>query len=227
MQAWNYDFFWSTLIGHDEFASGRATWATPSMRPAGWIAVIRSTARTKQRKIVLSFDPWEKLGAKDRGELIRRFEAHYRTSCEAHPFGVNMTGVYVTLVSRLHRPVWLDMLLLAAGTDQHASRAGERLRRLDPAIFRRTGESDVPVVMITMTSYGPTAQSSDLRGIASSSIRIPGVREPLRDARQEVLFCSAANFNLFVETSSPPFSRLVFRAVDPLEPVVEKYGRRM
>ena len=66
---------------------------------------------------MLRFDPWQAGGIKDKKVLTRRFEEHYRAKCELHPYGVNMTGIYTTLISGFIGLFGWDMLLLAAGTD--------------------------------------------------------------------------------------------------------------
>ena len=77
MQAWNYDFFWSTLIGHDEFGQWQSDMGHAEYAAGGVDRRDTIYSPYKTAEDVLSFDPWEKLGAKDRGELIRRFETHY------------------------------------------------------------------------------------------------------------------------------------------------------
>ena len=228
MQAWNYDFFWSTLIGHDEFGQWQSDMGHAEYAAGGVDRRDTIYSPYKTPEDVLTFDPWEKLGAKDRGELIRRFEAHYRASCEAHPFGVNMTGVYVTLVSGFIGLFGWDMLLLAAGTDQQ--RFGELANRYACWIqqyFDALAESDVPVVMIHddfVWAGGPIFRPAWYRKFI-----IPHYREyvaPLRDAGKKVLFCSDGNFDVFVDDIvAAGFHGLVFEPLTRLEPVVEKYGQ--
>ncbi len=228
MRAWNYDFFWNTLIGHDEFGAwqtdmGHAEYAAGGVDRRDTIFSPYKTAED-----VLNFVPWDKLGPKDPGELIRRFEAHYQASCEAQPFGVNMTGVYVTLVSGFIGLFGWDMLLLAAGADQQ--RFGELANRYASWIqqyFNALAESSVPVVMIHddfVWAQGPIFRPAWYRKYIT-----PHYREyvtPLRDAGKKVMFCSDGNFDVFVDDIvAAGFHGLVFEPLTQLRPVVEKYGQ--
>jgi hypothetical protein len=149
MRRWNYDFFWSVLIeaaefgthatdmGHAEYAAGGVDRREPGDCPY------------KNPQQVLNFDPWETLGSKNKAELIQRFEAHYRTNCSRTPFGVNMTGIYVTLISGFIALFGWDMLLQAAGTDlQRFGDLAYRYAAWMQQYFDALAETDVPVVMV-------------------------------------------------------------------------------
>ncbi len=193
-------------------------WATPSTRPGGVIVAITIYSPYKTVEEVLSFDPWEKLGPKDRRELIRRFEAHYRANCEAHDFGVNMTGVYVTLISGFIGLFGWDMLLLAAGTDPRRFGAlANRYASWIQQYFDALAESNVPVVMIHddfVWASGPFMRPAWYREFV-----IPNYRKfvaPLREAGKKVMFCSDGNFDLFVDDIvAAGFRRPRLRAAHP------------
>ena len=149
-KAWNYDFIWSTLIhGGSEFGKyftsmGHASFASDSSD-----INTKLTQPFKEPEDVLAFDPWEALGPKDQGELIRRFEEHYKANVEAYPDAVNMTGIYITLVSGLIDLFGWDLLLMAAGIDRDGF--GEVTNRYSKWIqqyFDALAASDVPCVMI-------------------------------------------------------------------------------
>ena len=117
VKAWNFDFFWSTLISDDEFGQAKTDMGHAEYAAGGVDRRDTIYCPYKDPEDVLSFDPWEVLGSKDQTALTRRFEEHYRSNCTANPDGVNMTGVYVTLISGFIGLFGWDMLLLAAGTD--------------------------------------------------------------------------------------------------------------
>ncbi|MBN1582869.1 MAG: hypothetical protein JXA89_19315 [Anaerolineae bacterium] len=125
--AWDYSFFWSTLIGGSEFGEthsdmGHAEYAAGGVDRRDTVYNLFDDPQD-----VLNFDPWKSLGTKDKTELIRRFEAHYDANCQANPDGVNMTGTYVTLISGMIDLFGWEMLLWAAGTDP--KRFGELVNR--------------------------------------------------------------------------------------------------
>ena len=149
MRAWNFDFFWNTLIGDTEFGQFRTDMGHAEYAAGGVDRRDTIFCPYTDPEQVLSFDPWETLGAKNKSELTRRFEQHYRASLEQQPFGVNMTGVYVTLISGLIGLFGWDMLLLAAGVD--SVRFGQMTNRYAAWVqqyFDALAEADVPVVMV-------------------------------------------------------------------------------
>ncbi len=228
MRAWNFDFFWSTLIGHSEFGAWQSDMGHAEYAAGGVDRRDTILSPFKSVEAVLSFDPWEKLGAQDRSELIRRFEAHYRANCEAHPFGVNMTGVYVTLISGFIGLFGWDMLLLAAGTDP--LRFGALANRYASWIqqyFDALADSNVPVVMIHddfVWASGPFLRPAWYRQYVFPNYR--RFVAPLREAGKKVMFCSDGNFDLFVDDIvAAGFHGLVFEPLTRLEPIVEKYGK--
>jgi hypothetical protein len=228
VQAWNYDFFWSTLIGHDEFGAC-ATDMGHSEYAAGGVDR-RETVFCPYRdpEEVLSFDPWQALGEKERGELVRRFEAHYQANCQAHPSGVNMTGVYVTLVSGFIGLFGWDMLLLAAGTD--LERFGELANRYASWMqqyFDALAEADVPVIMVhddMVWASGPIFQPAWYRKYV-----FPNYKKyfaPLREGGKKIVFTSDGNFTSFIDDiAETGVQGFVFEPMTSLEYIVEKYGQ--
>ena len=116
-QTWNYDIMWSTLIDAHEFGQIRTMMGHAEYAAGGvdWDSHIHCPFKSPEE--VLAFDPWKTFGEKDQLILTRRFEQHYRQNCQANPDCVNMTGIYITLISGLIDLFGWEMLLLAAGTD--------------------------------------------------------------------------------------------------------------
>jgi hypothetical protein len=228
MRAWNYDFFWSTLISHDEFGQfgtdmGHAEYAAGGVDRRDTIF-----CPYQEPEDVLNFDPWESLGKKNKQDLINRFEAHYRANCQAHPFGVNMTGVYVTLVSGFIGLFGWDMLLLAAGTD--LERFGELANRYASWIqqyFDALAETDVPVVMVhddIVWSSGPIFRPAWYRQYVFPNYK--KYLAPLLDSGKKVMFCSDGNFNEFIDDiAQTGVHGFVFEPLTSLEHIVGKYGQ--
>ncbi|MHB9037951.1 MAG: uroporphyrinogen decarboxylase family protein [Armatimonadota bacterium] len=149
MKAWKYDFRWATLIHGPEFGSYHTSMGHAQYASDGSDMDVSTTKPFSEPEDVLEFDPWETLGPRDSGELRRRFEEHYRANHEAFPDAVNMTGIYVTLISGLIDLFGWDVLLMAAGIDPEGF--GEVANRYSSWIqqyFDALAESDVPVVMV-------------------------------------------------------------------------------
>jgi hypothetical protein len=228
MRAWNYDFFWSTLIGHDEFGDlctdmGHAEYAAGGVDRRDTIF-----CPFKDPEEVLSFDPWEGLGAKDQAELTRRFEAHYRANCQRHSFGVNMTGIYVTLISGFIGLFGWDMLLLAAGTDQERFGAlANRYASWIQQYFDALAQADVPVVMVhddIVWAAGPIFRPAWYREYVFPNYR--RFFAPLLESGKKVMFCSDGNFTQFVDDiATAGVHGFVFEPLTDLAYVVAKYGQ--
>jgi hypothetical protein len=228
MRAWNYDFIWNTLIFKEEFGHvytdmGHAEYAAGGVDRRDTIS---SPFNTPEE--VLAFDPWEQLGVRDRGELTRRFEAHYRANCETYPFAVNMTGIYITLISGLIDLFGWDLLLLALGTDPE--RFGELANRYAAWMqqyFDALGEADVPLVMVhddIVWSSGPFVRPAWYRQYV-----FPNYRKyfaPLLDSGKKIMFCSDGNFNAFIDDiAETGVHGFVFEPLTDLAYVAGKYGQ--
>jgi hypothetical protein len=228
MRAWNYDFFWSTLIGHGEFGDVQTDMGHAEYAAGGVDRRDTIYCPFNSPEEVLSFDPWEALGERDQAELTRRLEAHYQANCERHSFGVNMTGVYVTLISGLIGLFGWDMLLLAAGTDQ--GRFGDLANRYASWIqqyYDALAAADVPVVMV----------HDDIVWSAGAIFRPAWYREyvfpnyhryfaPLLETGKKIMFCSDGNFTEFVDDiADSGVHGFVFEPLTDLGYVVERYGQ--
>ncbi len=228
MKAWEYDFFWSTLIGHGDLGEwctdmGHAEYAAGGVDRRDTI-----TCPFENAEQVLSFDPWERLGEKDPAELTRRFEAHYQASCQAHGFGVNMTGVYITLISGFIGLFGWDMLLLAAGTDSERFGAlAHRYASWMQQYYDALAEADVPVVMV----------HDDIVWASGAIFRPAWYREyvfpnyaryfaPLIESGKKIMFTSDGNYDAFVDDlAEAGVHGFVLEPLTDLEYVVERYGQ--
>ena len=229
MRAWNYDFAWSTLISHDEFgeyytdmghaeyAAGGVDWRLPKENP-----------HFRTPEDVLAFDPWTTLGPKDHGELKRRFEEHYARNCAALPDQVNMTGVYVTLVSGFIGLFGWDMLLLAAGTDP--IRFGQMANRYTDWIgqyYQALGDADLPMVMVhddMVWSAGPFMRPAWYREFIFSNYK--KLFAPLLDGGKKIAFTSDGNYSLFVDDLvACGVHGFVMEPTTDMAYIAERYGK--
>jgi hypothetical protein len=228
MRAWNYDFIWSTLIGrgefdglytdmgHAEYAAGGVDWREACPCPF------------QDPEEVLNFDPWQAFGRKAGEELVRRFEAHYKANCRAHAFGVNMTGVYVTLISGLIDLFGWNMLLLAAGTDlQRFGELANRYAAWMQQYFDDLAETDVPLVMVhddIVWASGPFLRPAWYRQYVFPNYT--KYLSPLLDSGKKVLFCSDGNLNEFIDDiAATGVHGFVFEPLTDLEVIVDRYGQ--
>jgi len=228
MEAWNFDFRWSTLISDGEIAEcstdmGHAEYAAGGVDRRDTIYCPFETPEQ-----VLDFDPWEVYGARDEATLIRRFEESYRRQRDETPEQVTMTGVYITLVSGLIAIFGWDMLLLAAGVDQ--KRFGEVANRYASWIqqyYNALGKADVPVVMVhddIVWSAGAFISPRWYR-----SYVFPNYRKlflPLLDAGKKIVYTSDGDYTAFVDDIADcGVHGFVFEPFTDMAYIAEKYGK--
>ncbi len=228
MRAWNYDFFWSTLISRDEFGDYYTDMGHAEYMAGGVDRRETKESPFKTPEDVLTFDPRVTLGSQDQSELVRRFEESYRANCAAHPFGVNVTGIYITLISGLIDLLGWDMLLLAAGTDPQAfGQLANRYAEWIQQYFDALAEADVPVVMMhddIVWSSGPFIRPAWYREYV-----FPNYHKfiaPLRESGKRIIYTSDGDFTKFIdELATAGVDGFVLEPWTDLKAIVEHYGK--
>lgn len=228
MKAWNFDFFWTTLIGSKDFGAWQTDMGHAEYADGGVDRRDTVTCPFKDEEEVLSFDFFEKLGARDKKLLTRRFEEHYRLQCQAQDFGVNMTGVYVTLISGFIGMFGWDMLLLAAGVDP--KRFGELTNRYAQWIgqyFEALADANVPVVMVhddMVWTSGAIFRPSWYRQFVFPNYK--KLFAPLRDSGKKIMFTSDGNYSAFIDDiAATGVHGFVLEPLTDMTYMVEKYGK--
>jgi len=228
-RAWDMGFFWSVLIGGGEIP--RHTDMGHAAYMAGGVDyhAAGKEAFTDPDE-VLNFDPVAQFGIKDHQTLVRRFEEHYASNVKSRPFGVNMTGVYVTLISGLIDMLGWDMLLLAAGTDP--KRFGDmtnRYARWVQQYFDAIADSNVPYVMVhddIVWSSGAFLHPDWYRQYVFPNHK--RYFDPLRQAGKKIIFTSDGGFTEFIDDIvATGVDGLVMEPMTSLEYAAEKYGQKL
>ena len=227
-RAWNYDFMWSTLIGGTEFGDLRTDMGHAEYAAGGVDRRDTIHCPFDDPEQVLSFDFYEAYGEKDKPELTRRFEAHYRANCETRPFCVNMTGIYISLLSGFIDVFGWEMLLLAAGTDPvRFGDLADRYASWMQQYFDALAEADVPVVMIhddMVWSAGAIFNPAWYREYVFPNYK--KYLAPLRDSGKRIMFTSDGDFTEFVDDiAEAGVHGFAFEPMTDLRTIVERYGR--
>lgn len=201
-KAWNYDFHWSirffgsnmfgdirTSMGHAEYATGGVDRRDDVYCPF------------KEPGEVLNFDPWQAYGRKDRKELVRKAQSQYAEICRRDSQGVNMTGMYDTLVSGLIDIFGWEMLLLAAGTDPVAfGDLANRYAGWVQQYFDAMADTDIPVVMVhddIVWTSGAIFRPDWYRTYVFPNYR--KLLAPLLAAGKKVMYTSDGNYTQFID----------------------------
>jgi hypothetical protein len=227
-KAWNFDFFWNTLIGGEAVEPWRTDMGHAEYAAGGVDRRDTIHSPFKEVEEVLSFDPQEKLAPPNQAQLIRRFEADYIAHCEQRPFGVNMTGIYISLVSGLIELFGWEMLLLAAGSDPRRFAAlTDRYADWILGYFEALARTDVPVVMI----------HDDMVWTSGAIMRPAWYREhvfpnykrliaPLVESGKRVMFTSDGNYSKFIDDiAACGVHGFVLEPYTDLRTIVERYGQ--
>lgn len=241
-KAWNYDFFWTTLInrqifgslhtdmGHAEYAAGgtdrRDTVHCPFSSPEEVLAFDPASAYGLHDP--LDRNNREPFGTVGHDTVVKGFEKHYRDRCHLRSFGVNMTGVYTTLVSGLIEVFGWDLMLMAAGTDPRAF--GGLMNRYADFIqqyFNALADADVPVVMVhddMVWTSGPFLHPDWYRQYVFPNLK--KLLAPLREAGKIIAFTSDGNFTEFIDDiADAGVSGFVMEPSTDMAYIAEKYGK--
>jgi hypothetical protein len=201
MEAWDFDFRWSTLIGRGDLDACRTDMGHAEYAAGGVDRRDTISCPFESPEEVLAFDPWETYGPRDRAELIRRFEAHYQQQRTETPDLVTMTGIYITLISGLIEIFGWEMLLLAAGVDPQGFGAlADRYASWIQQYFDALAEADVPVVMVhddIVWSSGPFISPSWYREYVFPNYQ--KLLAPLREAGKRIMYTSDGDYTRFID----------------------------
>ena len=177
---------------------------------------------------VFAFDPLEKLPNLPEDELIRRFEAHYRSANAYLPDALNMTGIYITSMSGLIDMLGWEILLECAGEDP--KRFGEFTNRYADWVerfFIAMAKSDVPYIMVhddIVWTEGAFMNPEWYR-----SYIFPNYKRYFRhlhEAGKKILFTSDGNYTEFIDDIADcGIDCFVLEPLTDMSYIAEKYGK--
>ena len=172
VRKWNYDIFLAYLITKEALASKRTHMGHAVYAVGGSDFDDDIQTPFQDPEEVFAFDPWETYGPIDKAAVTRQFEGHYQAQCELYPTNVNMSGIYISLVTGLTYIFGWEMLLTAAGLDP--VRFGELANRYSSWVqqyYDALAEARVPVIYGRNTIDTVTFQHDGSRHRQSSLIR--------------------------------------------------------
>lgn len=228
IKAWNFDFMWSTLIAGDLFARYHTDMGHAEYAAGGVDRRDTIYCPFKTPEDVLTFDFLATYGPCDRAAWKERFEQHYQDNCAAHPDAVNMTGIYVTLVSGFIDIFGWEMLLLAAGTDRVAfGELADRYTDFMLPYFEALAEADVPVVMVhddIVWSSGPILAPKWYRQYIFPNYK--RYFDPLLQAGKKIMYTSDGNYTTFIDDlAETGIHGFVMEPMTDMAYIAEKYGQ--
>ena len=226
--AWNYDFVWSTLIGDGELGAhatdmGHAVYAADGSDRRDADAKPHWTPES-----ALDFSPVDELPSATHAELVSRFNDHYERQCRNEPDAVNMTGVYITLVSGLIALFGWDTLLMAAGTNpQRFAALTDRYADWSLRFYEALADSDAPVVMIhddIVWTTGPFMHPNWYREHVFPNYR--RYIAPLREAGKKIAYTSDGDYTMFIDDiAEAGVGGFVLEPMTDMAQIAERYGK--
>ena len=227
-KAWDFGFTWSILTHSQELEACRTTMGHAVYAEGGGDFDTRVGSPFTDVEQVLSFDPWEAYGARDRDELTRRYDAHYDLQCRLHPDQVNMTGIYITMISGLLEIFGWNWLLEGMGEDP--GRFGEVAGRYADWIaqyFEALAACKAPVVMIhddIVWTSGPFANPAWYRRHVFPHYE--RLFEPLHRAGKILLYTSDGCYNAFIDDiAACGVSGFVLEPTTDMAYIARQYGK--
>lgn len=227
-KGWNYDFLWHTLISSQEFGSFRTRMGHGTDAAGGVDFEDKLTTPFTSPDAVLNFNPLEKLPTPKHAELVDRFEKDYQQRCAVYPDTVNMTGIYITLISGLIELFGWEMLLYAAGINPQ--RFGEIANQYAAWIqpyFNALADAPVPVVMVhddIVWTEGAFFHPDWYRKFVFPNYQ--KLFAPLRESGKKIMFTSDGNFTAFIhDLAQCGIHGFVLEPLTDIAKIIEFYGK--
>lgn len=227
-KAWNYDVIWSVLI-HSQVFDGKCTKMGHATYSAGGADYDNCQyCLYSDPNDALKFDPWEMYGSKDPAVLIRNFNEHYDKSCHSYKDAVNMTGIYVTMMSGLIEIFGWNMLLLIAGLDPTGfGEVSDKYASWIRQYFNALAECNAPVVMVhddIVWTLGAFIHPDWYRKYIFPNYK--KLLQPLIESGKKILFTSDGNYTEFIDDLADcGFNGFVLEPLTDMKYIAEKYGK--
>lgn len=227
-KAWDFGFSWSVLT-HSQIFNGYCTkMGHASYADGGVDFSSQISCPFEDVEDVLSFDPFKAYGERDIKTLTEEYNAHYDRMCLAHPDQVNMTGIYVTMISGLLEIFGWDMLLYGMGED--ADGFGQVANRYADWIlqyFKALAASKSEVVMIhddIVWTSGAFTNPEWYRKYVFPNFE--KLFEPLHKAGKKILYTADGTYTEFIDDiAACGINGFVMEPTTDMEYIAKNYGK--
>ena len=227
VKAWDYGMFWSILthnqviqecrtdMGHAEYASEgsdrRDTVFCPFNDPDE----------------VNAFDPWVVYGKRDHATLVQEYNDHYAMLCQRYPDTVNMTGIYISLMSGLIEIFGWDMMLMGMADGPAFGEMTNRYASWIQQYFNALADSDAPCVMIhddIVWTSGPFCSPEWYREYIFPNYK--KLFAPIHESGKKLLYTSDGNYTMFIDDiADAGVNGFVLEPTTDMAYIADKYGR--
>lgn len=228
VKAWNYDFIWQILI-HNQVFEGKCSTMGHAEYASGGVDYSNELRQLyKDPEDALDFDPWELYGKKENSQLVQAFNEDYRQQCLRFPNALNMTGIYVTLMSGLIEIFGWDTLLMAAAIDEKAfGEVVDRYAGWMQQYFNALADSEAPAVMVHDDIVW--TEGAFLKPEWYRKHIFPNYKKyfsPLKESGKKIIFTSDGNYSEFIDDIADcGIHAFVMEPTTDMKYIAEKYGR--
>lgn len=227
VKTWDYGMIWSILthsqvleecrtkMGHAEYASEGSDRSDDVECPF------------HDPEDVLAFDPWETYGERSHAALVNEYNDHYTTLCKRYPDTVNMTGIYISLMSGLIEIFGWDMMLMAMADPEKFGETANRYASWIQQYFNALADCDAPCVMIhddIVWTSGPFCAPDWYREYIFPNYK--KLFAPIHESGKKLLYTSDGNYTMFVDDiAEVGVNGFIMEPTTNMAYVAEKYGK--
>lgn len=227
VKEWDYGMFWSILTHCNELEECRTKMGHAEYASAGSDRCDDVDCPFKDPEDVLAFDPWEVYGERDHATLVKQYNDHYAHLCKRYPDTVNMTGIYISLMSGMIEIFGWDMMLMAMADTEEFGEMTNRYTSWIQQYFNALADSDAPCVMIhddIVWTSGPFCSPDWYREYIFPNYK--KLFSPIHESGKKLLYTSDGNYTMFIDDiAEVGVNGFIMEPTTDMAFIAEKYGK--
>jgi hypothetical protein len=227
VKAWDYGIKWSILTYHDVLEKCRTKMGHAEYASGGIDRNDEVDCPFKDPDEVLAFDPWAVYGKRDHAVLVKEYNDHYAGLFRRFPDTVNMTGIYVSLMSGLIDIFGWDMMLMAMADGAEFGQMTNRYASWIQQYFNALADCDAPVVMIhddIVWTSGPFCAPEWYRKFIFPNYK--KLFAPIHESGKKLIYTSDGDYTQFIDDiAAVGVNGFVMEPVTDMKYIAEKYGK--
>jgi hypothetical protein len=232
IKKWDYAFIWNIQIGRNYLSEkgGRTTNLGHAIYlPDGSDFRDSRSNGFESPEDAIMLDPCKEYGEWTQEELIKRFEEYYAMSEKEFPGPVNMSGVYVSMVSGMIEIFGFDTLLLTLGMyPKEFNKVLDGYFQWVKQFFDAYAKTNIPVMMVhddLCWTEGPFMPPSWYR--EQIFPRLKKLIEPVKAAGKKIIFTSDGTIDVFFDDIiNLEVDSVVMEPTSNIELFLSKHGKR-
>ena len=227
VKAWDYGMVWKVLTGSQALEEcctkmGHAEYASEGSDRSDDVE-----CPFDDPDEVLAFDPWAVYGERDHATLVKEYNDDYARQCQRFPDTVNMTGIYISLMSGLIEIFGWDMMLMGMADAEAFGEMTNRYASWIQQYFNALADSDAPCVMIhddIVWTSGPFTSPEWYRKYIFPNYK--KLFAPIHESGKKLLYTSDGDYTMFVDDiAKVGVNGFAMEPTTDMAYIAEKYGK--